>query len=524
MNVIKSKKMETNNSNQKETCVSRGFFVTLRPHNDNKFCSAEKEILLLTTFVKSLSGFKYSIIGKEMNPDKPPSPPDNNDYHYHIIIYTTTISRSRRKRTIAHQLKNLFPNNLQSNNSVDVKFLDANKAKVIAYVCKEDNYVVIGNIAQSTIDKAIKEHQPAPESQQTRIKYKTIYERRAASVKFVVDVMNRDKIKINFYTNEFMNLGTPQEFWNHINNSGFLDRFELEDLERIKRLFDNHELFSSVFPYYKPNLSIWKYSDYYVDLPNNKLLSIEDGDKLLAINNEDPVFTFTKPFSRDTPLLYYYFASQFKQPDHFMKAFREILLPVTNGGNNMHIQFPYETDNPVIVDLFSYIFRNVITPSAINTESRHPFPSIASNPKFIIHKDNLVPQLKTQNATDQLKKITNFEEVQVSKPYSHKTVLSVSKNGIISHNELPNQRIMPSIPPIFRITRSDHHNFRTSNSNTRRPELLYDEAHLIISYHIIPIRRFSDPTFVPPFTHLGLIEARDHDNRRRPSEPIPVSK
>lgn len=432
----------------KEPSASRGFFITLRPHHDNKFSNQQEEQQKLTTYIQTLAGFKYAIIGREKNYYKnyasnSPNEPTHDDYmieedgyHYHIIARTENMSRPSKKKTIINDLVKLFPDNLFTDHSIDVKFLDPKERNAIGYVCKDNDYMTVGDITTEYIENTRKlyDKEKKQKEKTKKIKFKTAKEREEAMTKFIVDLMNDNKIKINYYTGKFMNIDNEFEFWELVTKNGFLEIFSYKDLEFMQRIIKNTTLFSSLFPCYRPDLTIFKYSDCYLDLKNSKIMTLEEGKKFLDDEKRDPVLEFDVPFTRNVPQLYREYVSRFADPEQFRKVFREVLLPVVRGGKCLYMYGPSGTGKSVMYEVFKYIFRNVMNDHA--DDNGFTWSNIAPCPKFAIDECNLFDRTTSLERQNQYKKLLNGDEFAVSvkgKP----PIQSIPKNGIMTSNTTP---------------------------------------------------------------------------------------
>lgn len=455
--------------------ASRNFLVSLRPHPKNKFTTSKDEINKICDYVKHLSGFKYTIIAKEKNPQ-------TDDYHYHVLVVTTIVSKQRRKQTLVNDLKHLFPNNLQTDHSIDIRFISNNKRRVIAYICKQDDYTLFGDISHAAIDKIIKS------CNLEIIKTKKILspkeEREEKALKFVIDLMKNEKIKINHYTHMFMNFGSCKDFYSHLVKRGFLDMFCRKDLETIQSMFNNYELYSEFFPFFKPNLSIWKYSDGYIDLYNNKVLTIAEGDALLALNNEDPILDFGVALSREPPIHYIKYVSRFMFPDQFNLMYRELLLPPNNESRCLYFESKFGNDENDMMMLYRFLMQNVISKTII--DRRFPFESVARSPKYAFDENTLFSKSTPVDLMFEYKKIiTGQEHIVKSKKLDN--LISVTKNGMIKASASNHIKSLYEEADI-KISDKNVYLYREYQSiKDLDPKYLIAEASLIIPYLMLPI-------------------------------------
>lgn len=434
-----------------EPCSSRGFFITLRPHKDNMFTNKDEEVAKLTEYVKSFTGFKYAIIGREHNYYKNYATNSSSEdsyadfvveeegYHYHIMIITSIPAKERKKQKITESIISLFPENIFPDQSVNVRFMDSNQRRVMGYVCKDGDYITIGDIAKEFIENTVKIYN-TEKNKRLKQKFKSSDEREEAAIQFVIDLMKRENIKVNYYTDEFMNFGKEKEFWGYLVKKGFLDLFSRKDLELVQRMIKNDVLYSAVFPYYNPHMSMFKYTDCYLDLQQSKILTLEEGRQLLSVTNQDPVLEFDVPFTREIPILYREYVSRFADPEQFKKVFREVLCPVVKGGRCLYMYGPTGTGKTVMYDLFKYIFRNVIKNYA--NDDRFSWSSIAKCPKFAIDECDLYTSRTTTEIKNQYKKLLNGDTFSVAQKHSS-AIECIPKNGIITSNNTPFPKNIP---------------------------------------------------------------------------------
>lgn len=145
---------------------SRHFFITLRPHDNQKFTNETEEIDKLIKYARKQAKYKSVIIGKEWN-KKPLYEINGSEqliqkytkktggYHYHVIIKTDNSSSPSKKTTIQTDLMKLFPHNLITPESVKVKFMNPNERNALIYTIKDGNYSYDGDITQEIINNSI---------------------------------------------------------------------------------------------------------------------------------------------------------------------------------------------------------------------------------------------------------------------------------------------------------------------------------------------------------------------------------
>lgn len=438
----------------KEPSASRGFFITLRPHRDNSFDNKDEEVKKLTEYVKSFTGFEYSVIGTEKNYYKnyetnSPSEPKHEEfmveekgYHHHVLIVTKTVSKERKKQTIIDDCVKLFPNKIFPDRSINVRFMDSNKRKTIGYVCKEEDYKLIGDITQEYIDNTLKIYKEEERLKQKK-KYKTAEEREDAAIKYTSDFMKKNNLKLNFYTggingitkfrsSENKNIVTDFDLLNYLLiKDGFLDLFTRKDNELVRRMLTDAGVNSIYFPTYNPHMSMFKYADCYVELKERKIYTLEEGKQLLAKTNEDPVLEMDVEFSNDIPQLYYEYVSRFTDYDKFKVVMREILLPAVKGGKCLYLYGDTGTGKTVMYDLFCEIFKNVI--KNYTDDDRFSWSNVATCPKVAIDECNLHNPKQSIEYINQFKKILNGDAFDVAKKNSL-PIKSINKNGIFTSN------------------------------------------------------------------------------------------
>ena len=156
---------------------SKRIFITLRPHNDNKFTNEKEERDKITNYANT-SNANFVVIGKELNEDF-----NHNTYHYHIIIETTWTSKPSKINGIKKDMKKLFPDHIALECSCHVRFMDKTSNRVIGYICKDGDYTFSGNIDEKTIAEYTKNYK---DSITPKIKKKKKY----AVKKKIPDVFN----------------------------------------------------------------------------------------------------------------------------------------------------------------------------------------------------------------------------------------------------------------------------------------------------------------------------------------------
>lgn len=484
--------------------ASRNYLITLRPPDNKPFNNYDIETNKIREYVKSFSGLKYGIIGQEKNYIKnyisngksdvhPEFMQESKTYHYHILISTSNSAKADFLAKIEDRFIDMFPNQLKlspsesealqvkghdKNPAIDVKFADTRDRNTISYCAKEDMIpILIGDITEEKLANTLK---IMAKEKAKKIKFKTAKERENEMIKFVNDLMTEHDIKINYYTGEFMNLGDENDFVKLLKINGFLDVFRIKDLEEILRWTRNKTLCSSIFPFFNPNLSIYKYSDCYLDLKNNRVMTLEEGKAFLDEEGTDPVVEFEEEFTREYPLNWISYIEQFPKSEEFRKHFREILLPAVKGGKCIYIYGMPGTGKSVAYNLFMYIFRNVICEQA--SEGKFTWASIAKCPKFGVDEADIFAESASLKDQNQWKRLLNGDEMKVCKK-GEDQIKSVAKNGILTSNVRPANHD----DHLRAIGRRLHQHKRDNVVTAEDPtyvDTIISEASKIIAYHM----------------------------------------
>jgi len=157
---------------------SRGFCITLRPPEKNRFTNEDEEKRKIIDYAGSMGGYIYVVIGKEQNmrilyetngrhePIDKGMTREIEGYHYHVFVKTSQSNRSHRKETIQSDLMKLFSDNLVTKVSVKVKFMNPKTRDALMYTIKDGNYCYSGDIDATYIDNSIKKHMQIGTGQQ----------------------------------------------------------------------------------------------------------------------------------------------------------------------------------------------------------------------------------------------------------------------------------------------------------------------------------------------------------------------
>ena len=492
--------------------AGRNYLITLRPSDDKPFDNPDIETAKIKEYVESFKEIKFGIIGREKNyvknyisngkKDKHPEfMKETGTYHYHILVSTNNSAKIDHLKVIEAKFADMFPtqlklsdeetNNLKAkgqvkNPAIDVVFANTRDRNTVSYCAKEDmNPLLIGDITREKLNNTLQI--TSKEKALKKKKFRDSKEREDAMVKFVDDLMKEHDIKVNYYTGEFMNLGDEKEFVRFLKSHGFLEVFRIKDMEEILRWTRNRTLCSSIFPFYNPNLSMYKYSDCYLDLKNNRVLSLEEGKAILDEEGTDPVVEFEEQFTREYPLNWISYIEQFPKAEDFRKHFREVLLPAVRGGKCIYIHGLSGSGKSVTYNLFRHIFRNVMRDQA--SEGKFTWASIAPCPKFGVDEADIFSKSTGLKEQNQWKRILNGDEITVCKKGEDQTI-SVMKNGVLTSNDPPES-------PYYSGEKSEHFTAiaRRLNPHERNTvvvdedptymDTIKGEASKIVAYHMI---------------------------------------
>lgn len=149
---------------------SRGFCITLRPPEKNRFTNEEEEKRKIIEYASLMGGYEYVVIGKEQNrsllyetngrhePIDKEMTRELEGYHYHVFIKTKQSNKPPRKESMPVELMGLFPDNLVTKVSTKVKFMNPKTRDALMYTIKGGDYCFSGEIDATYINNSIKKH------------------------------------------------------------------------------------------------------------------------------------------------------------------------------------------------------------------------------------------------------------------------------------------------------------------------------------------------------------------------------
>jgi energy-coupling factor transporter ATP-binding protein EcfA2 len=448
----------------------RHYLITLRPHDDRPFTNAVEEKEKLKEYVESFAGLRYAIIGTEKNYKKLYVSNGKKDkhmeymketgtYHYHIMIVTKNSSPPEHLKTVEDELIKLFPEQLslseeadadeksKDNPAVDVKFTnvkakDRDKVRDPFYYCgKEDlDPLIIGKemtheILKNTIKIGKLERKLKPD------KYKTPAERDKAVRNFVLNIMKSKCIRVNYITDSFVGKcfdNIPSKdinmaFWKIVIGDGFLDKFSDDDFKRIKKIVFDREGYSSIFPYYKPCLYMFKYLDGYIDIVKGKKLELSDGDKYLKDLDMEPVTEFDEVITYVLPDILKGFFSNFKISEINLKAaLREVILPARPDGKSILLYGPTRGGKSTLLSIFQRLFG--LSCGILPTDGRFGLSEIKDHEKYVGHEVGHILTSGNREIIDNFKMFLEGSPDTKGKVKHKGGVFIVIKNGIMSCN------------------------------------------------------------------------------------------
>ena len=458
--------------------TGRNYLITLRPPDNKAFNNYGEETTKLREYVQSFAGFKYAIIGQEKNHEKlyesngkddkhPKYMRETGTYHYHILATTHNTASEPHLVIMRQRLEHMFPDNLilteeeqdkmrergqeGMNPAIDIAFADSRNRNTISYCGKEDNNPILINLTQEKLDITLKITRE--EKEKKKLKEMTKVEREKAIRDFVVDIMTRKGIKINYFTESFMGecfadleLGETREvFWRMLRDNGFLDKFTEAEYNNVRdRLFDK-EGYSGIYPYYNPCIYIIKFTDGYINLKTGTVLTLEEGDKYLTNLKADPVTIVDESISYEISEISRLFMNSFNVSERMLRvSLREILKPPSRDSKSILIYGPTRSGKSILIDLYAIWFSNSIT--SLPPDLVYGLSEVSSYRKFFCHEISHLLKSSDTEILNCFKLFTEGGELKGKVKHS-KSELIKTKNGIMASNTTPEQALKKTRQP-----------------------------------------------------------------------------